>query len=408
MKLNVSLIPGPCWGHNLRMVISPLKWKEISKNVREEKHCKICGYQSSEIKDFHCHEEWEFIEASHIQKLKSVYCICKRCHSVIHFGNTRSIQNEYAVKNAKIHFLKVNGCNEEVFEEHVKIADARFIYQSAIRDWSMDISYALQAGLIDPADVDMEKLKKTGCRSVEFLENAFFEGFWKKDNVNIIDLSGISLSSGHIKSPSETNPDLTTDGERQEEISFLDHSLVNKRDEVDIQHQKEPEEKEKQLLKFNEIPEEFLPKVIKWYGAETELCEICGKAEKNLFLYEDWKVNYGNRQLYPTGKKVKVCFLCWDTIFNGFKGKFFHKKLMEHYMKVNDCSRNEYERQAETIKKIQTVHSNNKYWVLLKAPCGEVEKRNLLNLGAQYDPRQRIWYVYARNYNMDRFRKYVK
>ncbi len=68
MKLEIDLVPSTAWYSNLRKKVSQKDWDKIRKqSYADANHkCVICDADSR----LNCHENWEYNDKNHIQKLK--------------------------------------------------------------------------------------------------------------------------------------------------------------------------------------------------------------------------------------------------------------------------------------------------------------------------------------------------
>ncbi len=85
-----------------------------------------------------CHELWEFDERRRIQKLAGFISLCDMCHHVKHIGLAGILASEGKLDYEKIveHFMKVNECSCQMFEEHRKKAFAIWERRSK-QDWKV-------------------------------------------------------------------------------------------------------------------------------------------------------------------------------------------------------------------------------------------------------------------------------
>lgn len=142
-KLQIELIPKTSWYNNLRSNLKKSDWDKLRKEAYENCNhkCFICG---SEPKILDAHELWEFDDVNNIQKLVKIIALCKSCHGVIHFGHTqlRGYGND-----AINHFMKVNECDFEDFEEHKDKAFEIWQKRSQV-EWKVDMTLITDRGFV--------------------------------------------------------------------------------------------------------------------------------------------------------------------------------------------------------------------------------------------------------------------
>lgn len=145
MKLKIQMIPETAYGQNARSVLSPTKWRQLSRLVRNNSGCicEICGNPVEKISDMDAHEVWKYITVKkkngkkvHIQRLIKIQAVCKNCHKVIHIGRT-SYSNHY--DEAVEWFLQVNQCGYSKFRKAEKKAYHKFFKRSKYK-WKLDIN----------------------------------------------------------------------------------------------------------------------------------------------------------------------------------------------------------------------------------------------------------------------------
>jgi len=136
LKLELHLIPKPCFGFNLRNHLGS-QWTKLSKKIRGDRNyiCDICNI-SLPKRNMHLHEVWDFTDG--IQKLVGFECVCHICHSVHHWG-----LSEIQGKNMDFllkHACKVNNCHDWEFIHHIR--DSAEIWEERSRKkWELDLSY---------------------------------------------------------------------------------------------------------------------------------------------------------------------------------------------------------------------------------------------------------------------------
>ncbi len=151
--LTVELVPQTCWYTNVRSNVSAEDWEGLRKFVfkRAGYRCEICGGRGDKWW-VECHEQWEYDDARHIQKLVGFVALCPACHEVKHIGlaTTRgrasiatdhlAIVNDWSLAEAEAH---VEACFD-VWEERSR------------HQWQLDISCLQNYGIAVPAVKDRQ------------------------------------------------------------------------------------------------------------------------------------------------------------------------------------------------------------------------------------------------------------
>src|SRR5258708_4922258 len=125
LKLCIELIPKPLWESNLRLCdgLGKSRWDKLRHNLIKKNgaRCATCGSTGH----LHGHEVWEYREKKTIGTavLLRVEIICIDCHDINHWGRTSKLfedgiitANRYRL--LRRHFRKVNGCRQQVFDNH--------------------------------------------------------------------------------------------------------------------------------------------------------------------------------------------------------------------------------------------------------------------------------------------------
>ena len=117
-KLKIDLVPSTSWYNNLRKAVSKSKWDKIRKKAYSDYGYK-CGICDAEGR-LSCHEIWIYDDENHIQKLEGFIALCTMCHHVKHIGFAGILAQQGKLDYGKViaHFMSVNKCDYEDFEEH--------------------------------------------------------------------------------------------------------------------------------------------------------------------------------------------------------------------------------------------------------------------------------------------------
>jgi 5-methylcytosine-specific restriction endonuclease McrA len=133
--LEFELVPKPAWRNNLRKILSQDDWRAISKFVRSEHKCDICGRHLPAYQ-LDAHEKWSYNDDTCTQKLEDILSLCKDCHRVKHIGRAQVVGEEDL---AREWFMKVNQCSLEDYRDALE--EAATIWRKRSRHgWQLDIS----------------------------------------------------------------------------------------------------------------------------------------------------------------------------------------------------------------------------------------------------------------------------
>jgi hypothetical protein len=85
-KLNVSMVPAPLWGQNLRKYLTRGEWNKLRATQFEKvPNCEFCG--SNPVGPAkQAHEEWVYDVRARVARLASLRTMCRMCHFVEHPG----------------------------------------------------------------------------------------------------------------------------------------------------------------------------------------------------------------------------------------------------------------------------------------------------------------------------------
>ncbi|BCL79671.1 hypothetical protein ccbrp13_21360 [Ktedonobacteria bacterium brp13] len=118
LRLTIELVPQPCWYSNMRKVVPRSTWDTLRRQVYAQynHHCGICQARER----LHCHEIWHYDDDQHVQTLHGFIALCEWCHHVKHLGLAGILAGEGKLDYDRVvaHFLAVNACRLEDFEEH--------------------------------------------------------------------------------------------------------------------------------------------------------------------------------------------------------------------------------------------------------------------------------------------------
>lgn len=148
MKLEIELVPKPCWYNNLRKVFTKGEWHKVSDSVRDirktQGKCSICGctpnISINDNKYLEAHEVWEYkiIDNNNgIVILKDIIPLCAYCHKAKHYGHSQLMGWTESVNK---HLKLVNDINDEELYEYLCRVNDLYINRSKIQNWKLDLS----------------------------------------------------------------------------------------------------------------------------------------------------------------------------------------------------------------------------------------------------------------------------
>ena len=128
-KLTIELVPSTLWWMNPRKSMKQSQWDTLRKHVYQQYNntCGICGATGVRL---NCHERWEYsiVDGINTQKLIGFIALCDLCHHVKHIGYAGILAQRGQLDFEKVveHFMRVNQCTREVYEEHYRTAFAEW------------------------------------------------------------------------------------------------------------------------------------------------------------------------------------------------------------------------------------------------------------------------------------------
>jgi len=133
-RLTIELVPSPCWGKNVRALVSPDEWQGIQETVfgHASGKCQVCGFQGN----LHCHEVWRYDELSGVQALAGFLALCRFCHEVKHIGLAK-LHGLY--RQAIAHLARVNRWSKRAAEKYADECFETYERRSR-REWRQDVT----------------------------------------------------------------------------------------------------------------------------------------------------------------------------------------------------------------------------------------------------------------------------
>ena len=137
MRLEIELVPSTAWYSNMRKAVSRADWDNIRKQTYADygHRCGICFGEGR----MNCHELWGYDDKDHIQLLVGFIALCDMCHHVKHIGLAGILSRKGQLDYQKVvdHYIKVNDCTKEDFEDHRAQAFAQYRERSE-HEWKTE------------------------------------------------------------------------------------------------------------------------------------------------------------------------------------------------------------------------------------------------------------------------------
>lgn len=160
IKLELDLIPKPCWYLNLRKIFTREEWQMVRDNIcsisNTNNKCSICGEYSNPLnlvnKYLEAHEVWEYEELDYglgIYKIKlnNILPLCTMCHRSKHYGHSQLMGWSKSVDE---HIKKINGFTDEALQLYLKNEVGLYYTRSnAIKHAILDLSKLNDLGYSD-------------------------------------------------------------------------------------------------------------------------------------------------------------------------------------------------------------------------------------------------------------------
>ncbi len=139
LKLTIELVPQSSWGKNVWGKGNPQIWDVIRKQTYKKYNdkCAICGAEGK----LNCHEIWEYDDERHIQSLHGYVALCPLCHHVKHFrlANVLARKGKLDIEQVIKHFMNVNNCSREFFEDYQKHV-YKVWKERSIHKWDVELN----------------------------------------------------------------------------------------------------------------------------------------------------------------------------------------------------------------------------------------------------------------------------
>jgi hypothetical protein len=138
LRLTIELVPKTSWCSNMRCAIPRAAWDRLRKQVYADYDfkCGVCGASGP----LSCHEQWDYDDKAHIQRLAGFIALCALCHHVKHIGlaGILAVQGSLDYDVVVEHFMAVNRCDLATFKAYKAGAFAQWRERSA-HEWMVDL-----------------------------------------------------------------------------------------------------------------------------------------------------------------------------------------------------------------------------------------------------------------------------
>lgn len=145
--LFVDVVPASCWFTNVRSCVEPADWERLRRMItaRAGHRCEACdrGPDRERRRWLEVHERWAYDEATGVQALRRLVCLCSDCHQATHYGLAQLRGREVV---AFKHLQWVTGMSVEQTTAHVVEAFELWRRRSA-RAWKLDLGILEHAGV---------------------------------------------------------------------------------------------------------------------------------------------------------------------------------------------------------------------------------------------------------------------
>jgi hypothetical protein len=145
--LFVDMVPSSCWFTNVRTCVSQQDWERLRRMItrRAGERCEVCGAGEDRAarRRLEAHERWAYDDASGVQTLRRIICLCGDCHLSTHLGYANVTGR---ADHALAHLRTVTGMTEAQVHHHVHSANQLWTARSG-RIWSLDLSMLTAAGV---------------------------------------------------------------------------------------------------------------------------------------------------------------------------------------------------------------------------------------------------------------------
>lgn len=138
-----DMLPSSTWENNLRTSFTEDEWDRLRKFCYQAagNACVACGSRGEP--HLECHEAWSFDEATGVQKLKGLLCLCPVHHKAKHLGFANRIGR---LNEVLMHLKWLNDWNDDQLQRGLADVEARQRALSS-RTWKLDLSFLRTYGV---------------------------------------------------------------------------------------------------------------------------------------------------------------------------------------------------------------------------------------------------------------------
>lgn len=145
--LFVDMIPRSCWFTNVRTCVSPQDWERLARMIyrRAGNRCEACSAPLDRAagRRLEAHERWHFDNATGVQALRRLICLCNDCHLSTHLGFANVTGR---ADQALAHLRAVTGMTHVETSRHIQDAGDLWTARSR-RVWTLDVTMLTDAGV---------------------------------------------------------------------------------------------------------------------------------------------------------------------------------------------------------------------------------------------------------------------
>ncbi len=145
--LFVDMVPSSCWFTNVRSDVSGQDWERLRRMItrRAGQRCEICDRPEDRDtrRRLEAHERWVYDDATGVQALRRLICVCSDCHLATHLGYANVTGR---ADHALAHLRTVTGMTDSEAGRHVETAGELWTARSG-RTWTLDLSILTDAGV---------------------------------------------------------------------------------------------------------------------------------------------------------------------------------------------------------------------------------------------------------------------
>lgn len=145
--LFVDMIPRSCWFTNIRTCVTPQDWERLARMIyrRAGHRCEACNAPPDRGggRRLEAHERWAFDDATRVQVLRRLICLCNDCHLSTHLGFANVTGR---AGQALAHLGAVTGMTPAEISRHVQAAGDLWTERSR-HLWTLDLTILAEAGV---------------------------------------------------------------------------------------------------------------------------------------------------------------------------------------------------------------------------------------------------------------------